>query len=97
LQTRHGCKYGIRVLADLSPISGEQHEDGQTATAKILLVDEIPVRRDDGVEPFTFSGIEQIAVLQRAPAAFVRGPDLVSRQHTPQWRGSALIEQNPHS
>jgi hypothetical protein len=58
LQTRHGCKYGIRVLADLSPISGEQHEDGETATVKILLVGEIPVCGDDGVEPFSLSHIE---------------------------------------
>ena len=48
-------------------------------------------------ESFALGRIEQLAVAQLRPAAFVGGGDFVLRQHLAQGRKSTLVEQYAHS
>ena len=48
------------------------------------------------VDPGT-TGVQQIPILERRSAAFVRGFHLMPRQVTAQWHRRTLIEQDVHS
>ena len=62
------------------PTCRTQCDNRNASHCKILLIPQIPVGRDEDVETFPFRRIEQFAVLQGRPAAFIGGRNFVLRQ-----------------
>jgi hypothetical protein len=58
---------------------------------------QVPIGRQEHFESSLFGSVEELAVLQRRPAAFVSSRDLVIRQSLAQRRRSPLIKQDTHS
>jgi len=54
------------------PASREQADDGDTAITQILLLSEMRIGCDQNLEAIAFGCFEQLAVLERRPATFVK-------------------------
>jgi len=82
---------------DSGPTRGKEAYNRDPARGQILLVAQARVRGDENLEAFALSGIEQFAILELRPTAFVRSRNLVLRQRLAQRNRRALIEQYTHS
>lgn len=86
----------VNRAVDTRPARGHQHNDGNTACREVLLISEIRISRDQQGEAFSFSRIEQTAILELCPTTLVRGDNLMLRQESTQRYRGTLIEQNTH-
>src|SRR5438093_727870 len=70
--------------ANRRPIVRWQNKDCELSSNHLLLVFQVLVRRDERVE-LNLSLLKQGAILQLAPAHFLRGVDTVVGQELAQW------------
>lgn len=89
-------KDALGVPLDAYPTGGAQNHYGQTAAYDVLLVAQILVSSDKNLKGRKFRGSEQFPVAQCRPSLLIGGRNEVPCKVTPQRRGYALIEQNPH-
>ena len=87
----------IQSRAECGASSSRAGNDCDTSRAEVLLVSEARVGCDKNLEAFTFGYVEQLAILERGPAAFVSGGNVVLRQEFTQRNRCALIEKDTHS
>ena len=92
----NGVHYGGHCLLYPRPTRRQQYDDRDLSSIKILLVPEARVGRNQECKAFALSRVQQLAVLQRRPAALIGSGDFVLRQPIPQWNGSTLVEQDAH-
>ena len=57
---------------------------------------EIGIGRDQDREAFTFSGVEQLSVLQMRPPTLERRGDFMLPKRLAQGRRGTLVEENAH-
>ena len=79
------------------PACGKQADNGDAPNTKVLLIPKARVGRDKDFEAVLFSGVQQLTVLQRRPAALVSRRHFVVEQRLAQRDRSTLIEENAHS
>ena len=69
----------VEVLPNKAPVGDHQDDDGKASRFKAVLVTKILVRRDECRKALGFGGAQELAVLQRLPAALERRDDVVIR------------------
>ena len=89
--------YGSDRSSYPRPAGRRQNNNRKTPVSEVLLVSKVRVGGNHERESFALSRIEQLAVAQLRPAAFVGGGDFVLRQRLAQGRRSTLVEQYAHS
>src|SRR5436189_5536525 len=84
------------MIADFQPVGCGKNENCQPSPLQVLLIPEILVRGDQGVE-LPFSGGEQLTVLDVGPSHFERGSNLVWGETAAERHRRALIEKDLHA
>ena len=78
------------VAPDLRPARGGQHQDGDPASAQVLL------GREEQLERGAFGSDKQVAIAETRPTSFVCRFDQVRGQFGPQRYRCPLIEEDAH-
>ena len=85
------------MALDSWPTGREQKDNGQATTGQILLVLEILVGFNEGVEACLFSRCNEFTVLRLRSTLLAHGCDLMVQQRLVQRGGSALVEEEFHT
>ncbi len=83
------------MALDRWPTRRWKYKDRKSSVPKILLILQISIGRDHGIER-SFCRIQEITVRQLRPTHLERGCNRVVRQGVPQRGWRSLVEQNPH-
>jgi hypothetical protein len=79
------------------PVIGAEFEDGYSHAGEPVLMANIPVGRDENVEPFALGGPQEIAVAQLVPTHLEGMPHLDVAKSGPETPGNAMVENDPQA
>ncbi len=89
-----GLRDALGMNAEGRPVGRPEHQDGESTSSKVLLIPKILVRGDQEIKSGRFGLLNQLPVIQLAPAALERGLDDEPVKGPAQRRGRALIEED---
>ena len=79
------------------PVIGAEFDDGDPHAAKPVLMSNVLIRRDQNVEPVSFSRPKEIAVAQLVPTHLKGVPDFDAGEKRPQTARDAVIKKGPQA
>ncbi|PYU38145.1 MAG: hypothetical protein DMG54_31120 [Acidobacteria bacterium] len=75
---------------------GPENHDGDFTSSQILLVSKATVHRHQNIKTCSFSGVQELTVLEPTKAGVPSRLAFVPRQVIPHSLIDTLVEQNPH-
>ena len=89
--------HGRDFRLNLRPTRGEEHHDGQSPLAQVLLVLQILVGGHQDLESSSFSLGDQVTVLKGAPGELIDGGYVVETEMAAEGDRSPLIKEDLHA